>query len=54
MPANFGNGSKVNHIDYGKGECVGFVRGEYWRIQFDSGDVRDFLPSKLFPKLINA
>jgi len=51
IPKNFGNGSKVKHIVYGKGKCVGFVQGQYWRIQFESGEVRDFLPNKLFMNL---
>jgi len=52
IPTNFGNGSDVNHIDYGKGKCIGWVQGQYWRIEFESGKARDFLPSKLFAKII--
>lgn len=52
IPANFGNGSNVNHVTYGKGKCVGFVGGTSWRIQFESGKVLDFLPSKLFSNLV--
>jgi len=53
IPKTFGSGHSVNHTKYGKGKCVGFVQGKYWRIHFDSGDVRDFLPAKLFSSLIN-
>jgi hypothetical protein len=52
VPVNFGNGSKVNHIIYGVGKCVGFVRGTSWRIEFDNGQIRDFIPSKLFSNLV--
>jgi hypothetical protein len=53
VPKNFGNGSKVNHVDYGKGKCVGMVQGQFWRIEFENGKIKDFLPSKLFANLIN-
>lgn len=38
---------EVIHPDYGKGKIVGWVQGAFWRVEFESGEVRDFLPSKI-------
>ena len=50
------NGDELNVIDYGRGTCIGWVGypPDRIRIQFDSGDVRDFHPKKLAKKLANG
>jgi len=51
----FKSGMEINVIGHGKGRVTGNVGSPmpiYVRVQFESGDIRDFLPRKLAAKLI--
>lgn len=44
----FKNLEEIIHPKYGKGKCVGYVAGgSEVRVQFESGEIRDFIPKYL-------
>jgi hypothetical protein len=49
----FTNNERVHVLGYGQGNCIGYVdNARLIRVQFDSGNVRDFHPNKLRERLV--